>query len=530
MRSLTFKISCLFLPLAGLHLAADDEIISEGQTLAATHCVACHQLPTPAELTQESWEFCLAYMGYFLGVDDASDRNPFGAAELSILEARKDFVTTAGLAPVAPQISDADWSKLRSYYIENATIEPLPQIDHPAAIEHAALFRAKSIRYDQPQALTSMVLIDEDRHQLLVHDGLTEKLTILDRDGDLIGQHGAPGVVLVEGEFDENEIYLLSIGDLFASRIGEGYGELQRARVVGGLFYGLEILLTDLHRPADFVRHDLNGDGIPDVLLSNFGDYTGNLSLFLGQSRGQPFAPNPIRLLETPGIVQSQIHDFTGDGRPDIAVLASHAREGLSILVNQGDAQFESHQITSKSASFGYTGLELRDFNGDGQMDILTLNGDNGDSDPYNTLKRDHGIRIYLNRGDLEFELSYFYPMHGVFGTEIEDFDQDGDYDIAAIAFHPDFGASPAENFVYLEQKEPLTFAPHHHASTHNGRWMTIDSGDLDGDGDKDLALGAGYSPVGLRFKHQDLLQKMMREGPALLILENQLPPVSSQP
>jgi hypothetical protein len=368
-----------------------------------------------------------------------------------------------------------------------------------------------------------MVLIDEERQQMLLHDGLTENLAILDRDGDLIAQHPAPGVVLVEGEFKGKELLLLSIGDLFASRIGEGFGELQRARVVGGLFYGLEVLIDGLHRPSDFVSHDLNSDGQLDALISNFGDYTGNLSLYLGNPDGSSYDKTPINLLEQPGIVQTQVHDFTGDGRPDIAVLAGHAREGLSILVNQGDAIFESHAITTQSATFGYTGLKLRDFNQDGQMDIITLNGDNGDSDPYNTLKPDHGIRIYLNRGNLEFELAYYYPMHGVFGAEIEDFDADGDLDMAAIAFHPDFDTSPVENFVYLEQTTPLDFSPYNHAATAAGRWMTIDSGDLDGDGDKDLVLGAGYSPVGLRFKHPELWKKMMLEGPALLVLENQL-------
>ncbi len=509
-------------PTAGLRAdAAESPLTSRGKELAALHCSACHELPAPNELTRESWEFCLTYMGYFLGIDDGAPE--FGDQEQAILSARKDFITTAGLMPSAPVLSSDEWETLRTFYLSNSPTEPLPQTPRPAIQGETHLFRAQHTRYDRPQALTSMVLIDEERQQMLLHDGLTENLTILDRDGDLIAQHPAPGVVLVEGEFKGKELLLLSIGDLFASRIGEGFGELQRARVVGGLFYGLEVLIAGLHRPSDFVSHDLNSDGQLDALISNFGDYTGNLSLYLGNPDGSSYDKTPIKLLEQPGIVQTQVHDFTGDGRPDIAVLAGHAREGLSILVNQGDAIFESHAITTQSATFGYTGLELRDFNQDGQMDIITLNGDNGDSDPYNTLKPDHGIRIYLNRGNLEFELAYYYPMHGVFGAEIEDFDGDGDLDMAAIAFHPDFDTSPVENFVYLEQTTPLDFSPYNHAATAAGRWMTIDSGDLDGDGDKDLVLGAGYSPVGLRFKHPELWKKMMLEGPALLVLENQL-------
>lgn len=517
-----FFLLLLTAPTAYLRADTEESLItSRGKELATLHCRACHELPAPTELTRESWEFCLTYMGYFLGIDE--DTSHFSSAENAILAARKEFISTAGLRPDSRSLSPRDWEALRQYYLSNAPATPLPPASHPAIQGEISLFRAKPSRYQQPQAVTSMVLIDEARQQMLVHDGLTENLTILDRDGDLIAQHPSPGVVLVEGEFNANEMLLLSIGDLFAARIGEGFGELQRARVVGGLFYGLDVLLTGLHRPADLVHHDLNSDGLPDALISNFGDYTGNLSLYLGNSAGASFDPTPIKLLEQPGIVQSQVHDFTGDGRPDIAVLAGHAREGLSILVNQGEAKYESHPLTTQSATFGYTGLELRDFNQDGQMDILTLNGDNGDSDPYNTLKPDHGIRIYLNRGDLNFELAYFYPMHGVFGAEIEDFDADGDLDIAAIAFHPDFDASPVENFVFLEQTSPLVFSPLNHAATAPGRWMTIDSGDLDGDGDKDLVLGAGYSPVGLRFKHPELWEKMVLEGPSLLVLENQL-------
>jgi len=159
----------------------------------------------------------------------------------------------------------------------------------------------------------------------------------------------------------------------------------------------------------------------------------------------------------------------------------------------------------------------------DGRMDLITLNGDNGDSDPYNSLKRDQGIRIYLNKGDLQFEEAYFYPMNGVYGAEVEDFDLDGDLDIAAIAFFPDFYPENPENFVFLEQTDPLTFAPKTHPATYKGRWLTMDSGDFDGDGDKDIIIGATYSPVGMMANHEETFLKLVKEGPALLVLENQI-------
>ena len=509
---------------APLPAAADEPILpSRGEQLAATYCLACHTVPEPTALPRESWEFCLTYMGMFLGFHDQTQLDSFSAEEQAILEARRDFIATAELLPASPVISDEDWALLRRYYLEAAPVEAIPQIPHPAPVESRSAFRLMPTQYRRGQALTSLVHIDEERRQIILHDGLAEELTIMDRTGDIIATHPSPGVVLVDAQFEGNDVYLLSIGDLFASRIGEGFGELQRARMIGGQIYGLQVLLKDLHRSTSLDLADIDGDGFQDALIGNFGDYTGNLSLFRGTPGNRTFQPQPVILSAAPGIVAAEAFDFNADGRQDVVVLASHAREELSLLIQNPDGSFTPQSIVTQPSSFGYTGMLLRDFNDDGHMDIVTLNGDNGDSDPYNTLKAHHGIRIYLNRGGLKFEESYFYPMHGVFGAEIEDFDRDGDLDIAAIAFHPDFGQSPPENFVLLRQATSLQFEPITHPATYPGRWITIDSGDLDGDGDPDLILGAGYSPVGLRFKYPDLLESMMNDGPALLVLKNQL-------
>jgi len=126
-----------------------------------------------------------------------------------------------------------------------------------------------------------------------------------------------------------------------------------------------------------------------------------------------------------------------------------------------------------------------------------------------------------LNDGTNHFKEAFFYPMYGAYKAVARDFDGDGDLDIAAIAFFPDFEQAAPENFVYLENRGAMKFKPFHCPESQAGRWIVMDVGDWDGDGDDDLALGSFVRgpttiPVPLATR-----ERWRSDGCALLLLEN---------
>ena len=162
--------------------------------------------------------------------------------------------------------------------------------------------------------------------------------------------------------------------------------------------------------------------------------------------------------------------------------------------------------------------MELADFNKDGFDDIVYVCGDNADKTPI--LKSYHGIYIFLNDGKSNFKQSYFYQLNGAYKAMVRDYDLDGDPDIAAISFFSDYARYPEESFIYLKNKGNLKFEDYSFPEAPKGRWMVMDAGDMDADGDIDLVLGSfvHFLPLGDK---TGLGEKWVKDGPSVIVLEN---------
>ena len=161
--------------------------------------------------------------------------------------------------------------------------------------------------------------------------------------------------------------------------------------------------------------------------------------------------------------------------------------------------------------------MDIADMNQDGLPDIITTNGDNADISY--SLKRYHGIRIFQNEGTGTFKQVYFYPMYGASKVLAADFDKDGSIDLAVIAHFPNFSHENVENFMLFKgDKNKYYFKPLQFSKPLNGRLLTMDKMDIDGDGDEDLLIG---NFIDMLTEAGDWYKKWIKEPQSWWILEN---------
>ncbi|SHJ29424.1 FG-GAP repeat domain-containing protein [Pseudozobellia thermophila] len=489
-----------------------------GQELAKIHCAACHSYVPPEELSKPIWEHdVLPAMGHRLGIFEgkAPPDSIFGSPR------NAEILKKANIYPDRPLLARSDWSKIVAYYLQNAP-DSLPEPRRTTKINPSLKqFKYREVAFAHRPPMTTMVKIRKNNRGLVFSDGKPNSsvISFLDRHLDVQKNMLALGSP-VQFEERKDAVYLTAVGkNIFPNDFLDGSVEnLQIPNNSDGQLKTVPIL-SRLQRPVHVAYGDVSGDGLEDLVVCEYGDQTGKLSLYT-KKEGKGYAS--LVLKNAPGAIRAVVKDLNKDGRNDIVALMAQGDEGLFYFENQGNGSFAEKRLLSFSPLFGSQYFQILDFNGDGLDDVLYVCGDNADKTPI--LKKYHGIYIFIGDGQMNFEQAYFFHLNGAYHAIPEDFDGDGDIDIASISFFPDYRNSPEESFVYLENKGQFNFEAYSFPESTKGRWIVMDAGDIDGDGDTDLALGS-FVYFLAKGDTTGLSKRWLGESPSVILLENMMKP-----
>ena len=444
-------------------------------------CGDCHAVPRPESFSRDRW-YVAVHKGFEIYAKSGRadlDPPPLGQT-LAYFRARAPEELAFPIPPDADERFSTTFEQEHLYL--KSGVELLPEIAHLQWIQLTAGGPAELVACDMRYG--QVVAIDLKRSDrapprilALLRNPCRVEPCDLDRDGrtDLIAadlgsfqpaEHDRGRVVWLHRRGDQPDFEL--------TELAGGFGRI-----------------------ADVRAADMDGDELVDLVVAEFGWQRTGRILLLQNVADDASKPRFDRhtIDDRPGTIHVPVADINGDGRLDFLALVSQEYEALDLFENAGRGKFHRRNLwAGPDLTFGSTGVEWVDLDGDSDRDILYTNGDAFDNhlaSPW------HGVQWLENTGSGVFEYHRITDMTGVYRALPADFDRDGDQDVLAVAFLPRKIQPPTlrgpnqPSIVLLEQHAPGEFR-RHTLERGSPDYATLALGDFDADGDCDFAVAPG--------------------------------------
>jgi hypothetical protein len=249
---------------------------------------------------------------------------------------------------------------------------------------------------------------------------------------------------------------------------------------------------------------DLDGDEDLDLAVFNWKTY--DVSILINEGGGA-FAPAQRVWVNRTAIGASptwaEVVDLDGDLDRDIVAVSLVSEGIVHVLLNRGDGTFATaiqQAVTGIDDDEAMATLTAADFDGDGDVDLVTKVGDISFGDR---------LIVLANDGTGRFVTVIEVPLSRILGgspwdVTSGDFDGDGNVDLAWVSH---ILSTKAVGFLRNEGTGIPTFASPEQTFVLGGFPRALVPADLDGDGDLDLAV------ANLEYDTVAVLENLRGEG-----------------